>query len=97
MTVNKSDNVRPTKQESEVSEEIVCHFGKHEGVRMGEIPTGYLRWAVEKIDPVPLPEHRKNENGTPKTSEAIKEMEEDMRNFLSAAEDELELRSVDGE
>jgi len=76
---------------------MICHFGKHEGERMGDIPSGYLKWAVENIDPVPLPKYRLNEDGSKKTIEEVKQMEEDMRSFLSAAEDELKRRSEDGE
>lgn len=80
-----------------MSEEMICHFGKHEGERMGDIPSGYLRWTIENIDPVPLPKYRKNEDGTAKSIEEVNQMEEDMRSFLSAAEDELKRRDEDGE
>lgn len=80
-----------------MSEEMICHFGKHEGTPMSDIPSGYLRWCVNKIDPVPLPEYRKNEDGTPKTAEEVKAMEANMRIFLSAADDELKRRDDDGE
>lgn len=80
-----------------MSEEMICHFGKHEGERMGEIPSGYLRWAIENIDPVPLPKYRKNEDGTSKSIEEVNQMEADMRSFLSEAEDELKRREEDGE
>jgi hypothetical protein len=82
-------------EEKNMSEELVCHFGKHEGTPLSDMPGGYLRWAVAKIDPVPLPEYRNNEDGSPKTAEEVKEMEEKMRNFLSAAEDELDRRGPD--
>lgn len=72
-----------------MSEELVCHFGKHEGEKMGEIPSGYLRWAIENIDPVPLMKYRKNDDGSMKTVEEVREMEENMRNFLKTAEIEL--------
>ncbi len=77
--------------------ELVCHFGKHDGDEIKHIPTGYLRWAVKTIDPVPLPMYRKNEDGTPKTAEEVKEMETNMREFLSAAEDEIVRREESGE
>lgn len=77
--------------------ELVCHFGKHEGKKMSEISTGYLRWAVKTIDPVPLPQYRKNEDGTPKTREEVKEMERKMRDFLDAAEIEIAEREDNGE
>lgn len=80
-----------------MGEETICHFGKHEGDRMGDIPSGYLRWAVKTIDPVPLPKYQKNEDGTQKTVEEVKAMEEAMRNFLSEAESELARREEDGE
>ena len=67
-----------------------CHFGKHQGKDLSEIPSGYLRWAVEKIDPVPLPKYRFKEDGiTPMTAEDVKQATDAMRNFLSAADDEL--------
>jgi len=80
-----------------VGEEMICHFGKHEGVAMGEIPTGYLRWAVKTIDPMPLPQYRKNEDGSPKTAEEVKAMETAMREFLNEAEREIARREEDGE
>ena len=66
-----------------------CHFGTHKGKELSEIPSGYLRWAVEKIDPVPLPKYRFDDDGKPLTVEQVKKMEADMREFLSAAKDEL--------
>jgi len=73
-------------------EGLRCHFGKHEGELLAEIPSGYLKWAVKNIDPVPLPKYRVHEDGTRMTVEEVKEMEEKMRSFLSAAEDELNER-----
>lgn len=67
-----------------------CHFGKHKGKELGEIPGGYLKWAVENIDPIPLPKYRYKEDGvTPLTAEEVKAVEVANREFLSAAEDEL--------
>ncbi len=80
-----------------MSEDLVCHFGKHENERLGDIPSGYLRWAVKTIDPVPLPKFQKNEDGSQKTVEEVKKMEDDMRAFLSAAEDEITRREENGE
>jgi len=80
-----------------MSEELVCHFGKHEGTALSDIPTGYLRWCVAKIDPVPLMQYRKNEDGTMKSIEEVKKMETDMREFLKAAEIEIGKREDDGE
>lgn len=80
-----------------MGEEMICHFGKHEGERMGEIPSGYLRWATKTIDPVPLPKYQKNDDGTQKTVEEVNEMEQAMRTFLSAATDELKRREDSGE
>ena len=80
-----------------MSEELVCHFGKHEGTPMSDMPSGYLRWAVKTIDPVPLPMYQKNEDGSQKTVEEVNEMEANMRIFLSEAEDELDRRDDDGE
>lgn len=80
-----------------MGEELICHFGKHEGERMGEIPTGYLRWAVKTIDPMPLPKYQKNEDGTQKTVEEVNEMKRAMSEFLKAAEVEIGKREDDGE
>jgi len=66
-----------------------CHFGKHSGKDLSEIPSGYLKWAVETIDPVPLPKYRFDDDGKPLSVEDVKQMEYRMRDFLSAAEDEL--------
>jgi hypothetical protein len=68
---------------------VVCHFGKHEGKDLADIPSGYLRWCVENIEPEPLPKYRFHEDKTPWTVEEVKEATEKMRDFLSAAEDEL--------
>lgn len=79
-----------------MGEELVCHFGKHNGVAMSELPSGYLKWAVKTIDPVPLPKYQKNEDGSQKTVEEVQEMTQKMRNFLNAAERELEGRDTSG-
>jgi len=65
----------------------VFWFGKHEGKMLSEAPAGYLRWMVENFDPVPLP---KDTRGL--TIEEVKAMEDRMRDFLRAAEDELKQR-----
>ena len=80
-----------------MGEEMICHFGKHEGERMGEIPSGYLRWAVKTIDPLPLPKYQKNEDGTQKTVEEVNEMTRAMSTFLKAAGVELTRREDSGE
>lgn len=64
-------------------------FGKHNGQELSEIPSGYLRWVVEKLDPVPLPQYRFHEDGTAMTVEEVKDLEERYRGIISAAEDEL--------
>lgn len=68
-----------------------CHFGKHKGAELSEIPSGYLKWCVEKIDdPRPAAKYQFEADGTtPLPKEAIDKLEEQMRDFLSAAEDEL--------
>ncbi len=68
-----------------------CHFGKHKGEELSEIPSGYLNWAVNKIDdPRPAAKYRFQEDGvTPLTTAEVDELEQQMRDFLSAAEDEL--------
>jgi len=72
--------------------DTTVYFGKHKGKELSQVPAGYLRWAVENMDPVPLPKYRFHEDGTPMTVEEVKAMEERMRNWLSAAEDELNER-----
>lgn len=77
--------------------ELVCHFGKHKGKPLSEIPTGYLRWCVEKIDPVPMPKYRFNEDNSPMTVEQVKEVERKNREFLHAAELLIAEREDNGE
>lgn len=69
--------------------EKTAWFGKHKDKELSEIPSGYLSWMVANFDPVPL---RKDIIG--KTEEEAKAMEMRMRNFLSAAVDELEYRKT---
>ena len=80
-----------------MSKDLICHFGKHENEPMGDIPSGYLKWAVKTIDPMPLPKYQKNDDGSQKTVEEVKEMERAMKAFLFAAEDELFRREESGE
>lgn len=76
-----------------MGEELICHFGKHEGERLGEIPTGYLRWCVDNItDPRPTPKYQKHDDGTPMTLEEVNELEKKMATFIAAAKVELEER-----
>jgi hypothetical protein len=67
--------------------ETEAWFGKHKGKELSEIPGGYLRWMVENFDPKPMP---KDTRGM--TREEVKAMEDRMRTFISAAEDELKNR-----
>jgi hypothetical protein len=78
-----------------MSENLICHFGKHEGEKLEDIPSGYLRWAVKTIDPAPLPKYQKNDDGSQKTVEEVRKMESDMLAFLNAAENEIERRGDD--
>lgn len=80
-----------------MGEELICHFGKWKGTAMSDIPAGYLRWAVKTIDPRPLPQYQKNEDGTQKTVEEVNQMETDMADFLKAAEIEIGRREDSGE
>ncbi len=80
-----------------MSKDLICHFGKHEGEKLEDLPSGYLRWALKTIDPVPEQKYRKDADGNPLSVEEVKEMEEKMRTFLFAAEDELARRENDGE
>ena len=73
--------------EGSSTSEIVFWFGKWKDHDLSEAPAGYLRWMVENFDPVPLP---KDTRGL--TIEEIKAMEDRMRTFLRAAEDELNQR-----
>ena len=67
-----------------------CHFGKYKDKELADIPSGYLRWCVAKIDPVLEEKYRFEEDGkTPLTEGAVKAHEVKMREFISAAEDEL--------
>ena len=67
--------------------ETVFWFGKHKDKDLSETPAGYLRWMVANFDPVPLPKDTKG-----MTLESVKAMEDRMRDFLSAAEDEVNSR-----
>jgi uncharacterized protein (DUF3820 family) len=69
--------------------ETVFWFGKHKGKDLSEVPSGYLRWMVENIDPKPLP---KDVAG--KTLDEAQAMEDRMRHFINAAELELEEREI---
>ena len=71
--------------------EIICHFGKHKGKELSEIPQGYLNWAVNNInDPRPAAKYQFQEDGkTPLTKAEVDLLEQQMRDWLSAAEDEL--------
>lgn len=80
-----------------MGEEMKCHFGKHKGTAMSDIPSGYLRWAVKTIDPAPLPQYQKNDDGSQKTVEEVQEMTRAMGDFLKAAEVEIGRREDDGE
>lgn len=80
-----------------MSEELVCHFGKHKGTPLSDIPTGYLRWCIENIDPVPMPKYRFKEDGSPMSVEEVKAVEADNRTFLQAAELLIAEREDNGE
>jgi len=87
---NMSGATKNIIKEIEVGEETVIWFGKYgpkdgdPGKDISEIPSGYLRWMIENIDPVPLPKDTKG-----LSLEQVKAMEDRMRNFLSVCEDEL--------
>jgi hypothetical protein len=72
-----------------MSEELICHFGKHKGKRIDEMPSGYLMWCLNNIQAAVPPEHRFHKDGIAMTDEEVKQAESDMRDFLSAAEDKL--------
>lgn len=73
-----------------------CHFGKHKGTELSEIPSGYLRWAVNNVNARPSPEYQKHDDGTPMTEEEVNAAEKQMRSFLEAAEIELSEREENG-
>ncbi len=62
-------------------------FGMHDGKELSAVPGGYLRWMINKMDPSVRKEDRKG-----KTAEEIKAMQDRMRDFIFAAEDELHER-----
>lgn len=79
--------------QQESNSETVAWFGKHKGKDLTEIPSGYLVWMVENMDPRLPAKFQKHEDGTPMTSEEVDAAEDRMRNFISAAEDEIERRA----
>lgn len=70
-----------------MEKETVFWFGKHKDKDISEVPAGYLRWMVQNFDPVPLPKDTKG-----MSVDEVKAMEDRMRDFLSAAEDEVNSR-----
>ncbi len=74
--------------------ELICHFGKHQGTPISEISSGYLRWVIANIDPVPLKKYQVDDNGRQLPKVEVKAMEERMRAFIFAAEDELANRDT---
>lgn len=65
----------------------ITWFGKHQGKDISEVPSGYLRWAVENIDPNPLPRDRVG-----KSVEEVEAMVERMKGWIELARNELEER-----
>jgi uncharacterized protein (DUF3820 family) len=59
-------------------------FGKHKGVEIKDIPSDYLQWIVEGLDPEPLPRLKRG-----LTIEKIKKMREENKDLISEAENEL--------
>lgn len=57
-------------------------FGKHQDTELSDIPSGYLRWMVEKMDPEPLNPERL-------TTKQRTFAREQIRDLIFAAEDEL--------
>jgi hypothetical protein len=75
-----------------VSSDTVAWFGKHKGKDLTEIPTGYLVWMVENMDPALPAKYQFHEDKTPMTADEVQAAEDRMRDFMSAAEDEIERR-----
>jgi len=59
-------------------------FGKHKGVEISEIPSDYLQWIVEGLDPEPLPRLKRG-----LSIEHIKKMRDENKDLISEAENEL--------
>lgn len=62
-------------------------FGTHNGKKLTEIPSGYLRWMVENFDPVPM-----WRDTLRKSPEEVQVMEDRMRDLLRVAAEELRQR-----
>jgi len=67
-----------------MSEELKIWFGKNSGKPLSEVPSDYLLWIVENMDPEPLPGEVKG-----RSVEYRKFVREQKRDLISAAEDEL--------
>ena len=67
-----------------MSEELKLWFGKFSGKLLSDVPSDYLLWIVESMDPEPLPA----EVGS-RSVEYRKFVREQKRDLISAAEDEL--------
>ena len=59
-------------------------FGKHKDKEVSDIPTGYLVWMVEEMEPEPYPSTLRG-----MTQDQRKFAREQMRDLIFAAEDEL--------
>lgn len=59
-------------------------FGKHKGEEIKDIPSDYLQWIVEGLDPEPLPRLRRG-----LSIEEIASMREENKDLISEAENEL--------
>jgi hypothetical protein len=66
-----------------------AHFGKHKNKELSEIPSGYLKWCVEKLDPASDPKYEFTADGVPLSAEEVDSKQRKMRNFLAEAKDEL--------
>jgi uncharacterized protein (DUF3820 family) len=63
---------------------MVILFGAHAGKELKDIPSSYLKWMVENMDPEPLPRLRRG-----MTVEQISEMRDTNKSLISEAEDIL--------
>ena len=63
---------------------MIIRFGKYKGREIKDLPSDYLLFIAEKLDPEPLPRLRRG-----LSLEQIRQMRSENKDLISAAEDEL--------